>query len=86
MIKIILNCVQKNFPEKNHSALPKQLTNIIIKFYTLKLFEPVKIKLKVINKCRAYQQIYQSLSIELVNKYCNHKITQPCQNNLQTFS
>ena len=46
-------CIENYFSEKNHSALSKQLTNIVIKFCTFKTFRPVKIKLKVVNKCRA---------------------------------
>ena len=30
-------CIENYFPEKNHSALSKQLTNILIKFCTFKL-------------------------------------------------
>ena len=68
-------CIENYFPEKNHWALPKQLTNILITFCTFKIFKPVKVKLVVVNKYRACQS----------NLYCNHKITQSCQNNLQAF-
>ena len=69
-------CKENYFSEKNHSVLSKQLTNTLIKLCTLKMFRPVKIKLKVVNKCRACQW----------NFYCNYKLAQPCQNNLKTFS
>ena len=68
-------CIENYFPEKIHSTLSKQLTNIVVKFCTFKTFRLVKIKIKVVIKCKACHQ----------NFYCNHKITQPCQNNLQTF-
>ena len=44
---------RKLLPEKDHSTLSRQLTNILIKFRTFKTFRPVKIKVKVVNKCRA---------------------------------
>ena len=48
-------CIENYFPEKNHSTLSKQLTNIFVKFCIFKTYRPVKIKLNVVNKCRACQ-------------------------------
>ena len=48
-------CIENYFPEKNHSALSKELTIILINFCTFKTFRPVKVKLKVVHKCRACQ-------------------------------
>ena len=47
--------IEKYFLEENHSALSKQLTNTPIKSCTLKIFRTVKIKVKMVNKCRACQ-------------------------------
>ena len=41
--------VENYLPEKSHSTLPKQLTNILIKLGILKMFRPVHFKLKVVN-------------------------------------
>ena len=47
--------IENYIPEKNHSALSKQLANILIKFCTFKTLRPANIKLKVVKKCRAFQ-------------------------------
>ena len=46
-------CIENYFSEKNHSTFSKQLINVFIKLCTFKTFRPVKIKLKVVNKCRS---------------------------------
>ena len=48
-------CIENYFPEKSDLFLSKQLTNILIIFYTFKTFRPVKIKVKKVKKCRACQ-------------------------------
>ena len=45
-------CLEISFPEKHHSTLSKQLTNILIKSSITKTFKSVKIKLIVIKNCR----------------------------------
>ena len=55
-----------------------------MKFCTFKAFKPVKIKLKVVSKCRACPLMFYC--ILFIIKCIYHKIIQPCQNNLQTFS
>ena len=48
-------CIKSYFPEKNHSTLSKQLTNILITFCTFQMSRPIKIKLKLVNKSRTCQ-------------------------------
>ena len=56
--------IKNYFPEKNHLALSKQLTNNLIKFCTFKTFRPIKnIKLKVVNKCKTFIAIIKSLNL-----------------------
>ena len=47
--------IENYFLEENHAALSKQLTNTAINSCTLKMFRTIKIKVKMVSKCRACQ-------------------------------